>query len=185
MDKEGLSKIDAALLITLLIGVSYGISYVFEWSYQGYYQLPSMFIDLNINTITKSLFLTLLLVGFIWILSHSLTGIIIKTDSLFGDIPPWAILFFIVLALYGAMFLGNFCASIKEEYMVIKQNKELFVVVTTYKDNLVIAPLDIKTETITPEFKLIEMKDMKNTEIIRFEDGLKVKDLKSSKDLKE
>ena len=79
---------------------------------------------------------------------------------------------------------GNIVAEEKENYTVVKQNKELFAVVTTYKDNLVLAPLDMKKESIKPEFHTIEMKDTKNIEVIHFEDGIKVDKLKNSKELK-
>lgn len=176
-------KIDVALLIVLLTGVAYGTAYLFEFNYQAYYKLPIMFIDLNITTLTRSLLFTLLLAGFALILSNFITSLIIKAESPNKDIPVIVFMFFIIFLLGSAFFLGDILASTKEEYMVLKQNEELFVVVTLYNDNLIIAPLDIKTETMSPEFQAIEINSMKETQIINFENGLKVKESKSSKEI--
>ncbi|MCG0050208.1 hypothetical protein [Priestia aryabhattai] len=45
-------------------------------------------------------------------------------------------------------------------------------------------PLDIKKESIKPKFQTIEMKDAKDTEAIRFKDGITVDKVRSSNELK-
>ncbi|KIL72272.1 hypothetical protein [Bacillus badius] len=42
MNREELSKIDAALLIGISTALGYGLSYVYEFNYQAYYYLPSI-----------------------------------------------------------------------------------------------------------------------------------------------
>ncbi|MFB5936448.1 hypothetical protein ACE8FZ_24670 [Peribacillus frigoritolerans] len=93
--------------------------------------------------------------------------------------------FVIVIALMtvASTLLGDYTASHTEEYLVIKQKEHLFVAVTSYKDSLIIAPLDLEKESITPTFKAIEMKELKDAETIHFENGLKVEDVRNSKDL--
>lgn len=175
-------KLDIALLIVLLTGIAYATAYLFEFSYQAYYKLPIVFIDLNINTLTRSLLFTLLAAGIVFLISNFITSIIIKDESPITDIPVLVFMIIIGFLLVSAFFLGYFFASTKEEYMVLKQNDDLFVVVTSHSGNLIIAPLNIKTETMSPEFQAIEIKSMKDTQIITFEKGLKVKELKSSKE---
>lgn len=176
-------KIDITLLIVLLTGVAYAIAYTFEFSYQDYYKLPRVFIDLNITTLTRSLFVTLLGACLIFLLLNIIT--ITKIKLSIKDISVIILMLFIILLIAGALIMGKLSASQKEEYMVLKKNKELFVVVTSYSGNLIIAPLDIKTETMSPEFQAVEITSMKDTQIITFKNGLKVKELKSSKEFKE
>ncbi|MGR6342649.1 hypothetical protein ACU5CE_33460 [Priestia megaterium] len=178
-------NIDMTLIIVFLTGLAYGTTYIYQRIFQAYYKLPTMFIDLNINTLTGTLFFIILGLTLILIVSSFLTNLILKNDStFFEDIPLWVLLSLSLFAVFGAIVGGHEVAEKKENYMVVKQNKEFFAVVTTYKDNLVLAPLDIKKESIKPKFHTIEMKDAKNAEVIHFEDGIKVDKLKSSKELK-
>ena len=178
-------KMDVTLLIVLLTALAYGATYIYERTYQAYYQLPTEFIDLNINTLTGSLFFIILVVAMNLIIATFLTSLILKLEApFFENIPVGFLIFVCLLIIAAATFGGHIVALKKEEYMVVKQKEELFVVVTSYKDNLVIAPLDIKKETMKPKFQIIEMKDAKDTEVINFENGIKVDKLKSSKELK-
>ncbi|WHX59889.1 hypothetical protein [Peribacillus frigoritolerans] len=183
--ETGNSKIDVTLIIVFLTGIAYVLAYTFEFSYQNYYHLPKMFIDLNINTMTHSLFVIISILGLMCFVSFSITDFFLKSSPTWGSIPPFAVVAYSLIALAIATLGGSFFASNKEEYFVLKQNKELFIVVTPYKDNLVIAPLDIETDTMTPKFQVIEMKAIKDTEVIKFKEGLNIEDLKSSKNLKE
>ncbi|MEK4626541.1 hypothetical protein MKY06_30050 [Priestia sp. FSL P4-0332] len=178
-------KIDVTLLVVLLTALAYGATYIYERTYQAYYQLPTEFIDLNINTLTGSLFFIILVVAIDIILGVVLTTLILKLkDPFFENVPIGFFIFVCLMIITAATFGGHIVALKKEEYMVVKQKEELFVVVTSYKDNLVIAPLNIKTDTIKPKFQTIEMKSAKDSEIINFEDGIKVDKLKNSKELK-
>ncbi|MGE1115675.1 hypothetical protein ACQJ0K_28545 [Priestia megaterium] len=178
-------KIDVTLLIVLLTGLAYGTAYIYEYSFQAFYQLPTVFIDLNINTITGSLFYLILAVTGILIISSFFTTLIMKLKGpFFVNIPLWVLIYFSLMVIVAAVIMGYGLAKDKEEYMVLKQKEELFVVIKSYKDNLVIAPLDIEKETIKPKFQTIDMKDAKDTEVINFENGIKVDKLKSSKELK-
>ena len=178
-------KIDIALIIVFLTGLAYGTTYIYQRSFQSYYELPTMFIDLNINTLTGSLFFIILGVTIFLILLSFITTLILKLKGpFFVDIPLWVLIYFSGAIIVGAVVSGHVVAKKTQDYMIVKQKEGLFVVVTTYKDNLVIAPLDIKKETVKPKFQTIEMKDAKDTEVIHFEDGIKVDKLKSSKELK-
>ncbi|WP_249659392.1 hypothetical protein [Lysinibacillus fusiformis] len=179
-------KIDIALLIVLFTGVVYGTAYIFEYNYHDYYRLPVEFIDLNITTITGTLLPILLVAGALFSLGNYIVYFFFnKIEN-----PPLMLQFIILIGvssilLFAGFIMGGNRASTKEEYMILKHEEELFVVVTSYSDNLIIAPLDINTETISPEFQAIEIKSMKETQIITFEGGLKVKEIKSSKEFKE
>jgi len=178
-------KIDMALIIVFLTGLAYASAYAYELSYQKYYQLPTVFIDLNATTLTSSLLLVAMIAMMVFIISTFVTSLFIKpSDSFFENIPMPVFLVGSVFILLFALFIGDTIASQKEKYMVLKQKEELFVVVLAYKDNLVIAPLDIKRDTIKPKFQTIEMKDAKDTEVINFEHGIKVDKARSSKELK-
>ncbi|MCI2257234.1 hypothetical protein L2D08_23260 [Domibacillus sp. PGB-M46] len=97
----------------------------------------------------------------------------------------------VVLALIAALFVivfkvGTYVASEKSEYMIINQETgDPYVAVAYFKDLVVVARLDVENESITPNFKTIELKELKDTEIVYFENGLKVEKVKSSQDLKE
>ncbi|GAB1799080.1 hypothetical protein [Priestia megaterium] len=178
-------KLDVALIIVFLTGIAYVLAYVYEFSYQAYYGLPRVFIDLNITTITSSLMMIGAILSFLFgIINFVLALFTVKSTSIFNNMSILILMALTALLICLATFLGSFFASHKEQYMVVKEKKELFVVVTTYKDNLVIAPLDIKKETIKPKFKAIEMKDADETEVINFKNGIKVDKLKSSNEFK-
>ncbi|PFU64059.1 hypothetical protein COK90_08885 [Priestia megaterium] len=172
-------KIDIALIIVCLTGLAYGATYTYQHTFQAYYELPTMFIDLNINTLTSSVFLVIMLITVSCLLMHFTIRKISAQEIHVGFLVSLGL---IVIVL--AMYCGYASAATKKEYMIVKQEKELYVVVTPYKDNLVIAPLDIKNNTIKPKFQTIEMKDAKDTEIIKFEHGITVKKLKNSNELK-
>lgn len=98
----------------------------------------------------------------------------------------WFVLYFLIfisLFAFGTIKLGEYNASERKDYMVIKQKEHLFVAITSYQDSLILAPLDLEKESMTPKFKTIEIKELKDAEMIRFENGLKVEDVKNSKDL--
>ncbi|MBD8115019.1 hypothetical protein [Priestia megaterium] len=178
-------KIDVALLIVFLTGLAYGTTYIYQYAFLHHYKLPAMFIDLNTNILTGTLFPLILLILAILMYIAYIMLIIKGKGSFFKSENLWTfLLLFCLMAPFGAFMVGASYAEKKEEYIVIKQNKELFVVLTAYKDNFVIAPLDIKKETIKSKFQTIEMKSAKDSEIIKFEHRIKVDKLRNSKELK-
>jgi hypothetical protein len=202
-DKNKPFKPDPAITILVLTAFGYGITYVYETGYKSYYKLPAMFIDLSINSMTPTLSLIFIIFAFIyaiWIwlkLMYSLFSEDIPlrffkfTNSTFFKLGRnnikmlsviWTFFFMTVFFNFTDNF-GESAASNQTDYMVIKQEEKLFVAVTSYKDSLIIAPLDLEKEAITPTFKAIEMKDLKDAETIHFKNGLKVEDVKNSKDL--
>ncbi|MCG0050207.1 hypothetical protein [Priestia aryabhattai] len=134
-------KIDVALLIVFLTGLAYGTTYIYQFFFLHYYHLPAMFIDLNTNILTGTLFPLILLITAILMYIGFIMVIVKGKGSFFESKKLWTIpLGACFIALGGAWIVGGTYPEKKEEYMVIKQNKELFVVITSYKDNLVIAP---------------------------------------------
>jgi hypothetical protein len=75
----------------------------------------------------------------------------------------------------GVHYLGYYTASKKENYMVIIEEENFFIVVTSYKDSMILAPYDLEKELITPTYKAIEIKELKDARMVHFENGLKVK----------
>lgn len=202
-----LSKIDAGIVILILPAISYGMAYLFIRGHIKYYKLPGMFIDLNVNTITPILFVFFLLSLIVFVLWGSIFSLLkivpIKIKKLFRMRPSvtpleksldfiFSLFFFVFLVfllIEGIEDLGKFDASLEKEFMVIKQKEhqeeKLFVGVTFYKDSIIIAPLNLEKESITPKFKAIELKELKDAEMVHFENGLKIEDIKNSKDLTE
>jgi hypothetical protein len=66
--------------------------------------------------------------------------------------------------------------------LVIQKKEGLFVGLTSFKGLLVIAPLDVQKESMTPKFTTIEMNELKDAEVVYFENGLKVEDVKNIND---
>jgi hypothetical protein len=186
MNGEKLSKIDAALIIGIITILGYGTAYCYQYGYQSYYKLPPSFIDLSINTLAKPLFFT----------SITLQLVITAVDILFRKrriimtikgLIKKSILFTICiigLAVLTSNFLGLGEASIKHSYLVVKQKEGLYVEVIPYKDGMIIAPLNQQTQKMEPKFRYIETKDLKDTEMVNFEHGLKVKSIRNSNELK-
>ncbi|MEY2363231.1 hypothetical protein R6U76_19835 [Lysinibacillus capsici] len=130
-------KIDITLLIVLITGAAYGVAFLFEYSYQSYYKLPTVFIDLNITTLTKSLSYTLIAVGVLFSILNFIVFLIslffsfkIEVDTLMKQVSLLVLVFTILMLI--AFVYGEHKASIKEEYMILKHEEELYVVVTSY-----------------------------------------------------
>ncbi|WP_284036567.1 hypothetical protein [Neobacillus sp. 114] len=107
-----------------------------------------------------SLFCLLLLGGFIFNSGRVLNAII--------PIGIFLVLFYFkkyitaVVTLLAGMIvitysLGTANAAGQFEHLLIKDGKETLVVVNTYDDNYIAAPVDLKRKLITPEFEFIEM----------------------------
>lgn len=73
----------------------------------------------------------------------------------------WSIL--IVVVMTGAYFLGKQKAHKKEDYFVIEWEKgQNYVVLNEFDKQFIIAPIDLQSKTITPQFQFIEMKSDKD-----------------------
>jgi hypothetical protein len=200
-----LSKIDSTIIIAILTVLLYGIACAYQVSYKGYYKLPAMFIELNINTITPTLMTVFIYFASICALGYAMKFFFLAflttfipsrfidkfTQSEFikfmrptiNEMLPFLLSLLLVFMFLGAIYKGDEEASGKKEYMVIKQTDGLYVEVSSYKDLIVIAPLDLKKESMVPKFKTIEMKELKDGEMVYFENGLKVEEMRNSKDL--
>lgn len=185
-----LSKVDASIIIIILTAYSYATAYNYQKSFNDYYHLPSIFIDLNISTMIGPL-----LTSFTYILSWCILGFFVFPIFL-GDfmadfkeefqslIVIIAVIIGMAWLLFNAGYTGEFKAGVKTDYPVIrqeeKQEEKLFIVVASYKDSIIIAPLDLEKESMTPKFKVMEMKELKDVEMVYFKMGLHVEDIKNS-----
>ncbi|MFF2500174.1 hypothetical protein [Peribacillus sp. NPDC058075] len=192
---------DPAITILILTVVSYGLVYVYQRGYKSYYKLPETFIEIDTNTMTSylfSAFVLFILLAATWEWTKVAYFLLVRLRPIERFVQseyinafrrvstPFAVFITVIILMIAASsVLGQYTASNTEEYMVIKEKEHLFVVITSYKDSLIIAPLDLEKESITPTFKAIETKELKDAETIHFENGLKVKDMRNSKDLTE
>lgn len=103
--------------------------------------------------------------------------IIIKGGNNFHVIVL-CMVFFIVLSSAATM-LGEKDASEKEMYMVIAGENPL-VIIESYKDGIILAPIDLEKKLIIPEFQVIETKSTITSPVkfksMIFEGGLRVKE---------
>jgi hypothetical protein len=81
----------------------------------------------------------------------------------FKDLIFWTLIFFLISAY--ASGIGE--AANKNYHVLIEQDNTTYVVLETYKEYYIVAPVDIKKKKIIPKYKLVEMKDkditIKNT----------------------
>ncbi|MFJ5750439.1 hypothetical protein ACIP97_17970 [Peribacillus frigoritolerans] len=184
-----LSKIDASIIVIALTVISYGIAFTFQNASKKYYHLPSMYTEITIDTMITPLTIIFTILFFILWVGY------VSVKIFFSELPSYSLKYkqfsrflfglVVICVILGIDKLGETMTAKKEDYMVIRQEEKLFVAVTSYKDSIILAPLDLEKESITPKFKAIEMKELKNAEMIRFENGLKVEDIKNSKDITE
>lgn len=72
----------------------------------------------------------------------------------------------LLIALGDAFLYGGMRGESTTEYLILNQGeKDSFVVLRTYQEQLIIAPVDLKKKIITPEYQLIEMKSDKENKI--------------------
>lgn len=181
--KDKNKPIDTGIIIIILTAASYALAYAYQVTYMRFYHLPHTFVEMNLTNMIVPLSVTFCLLFFFCLLIY----IIVRLFSVkFSDLG--FSFYFIFAGILGAAFtIGLLHAKVagnaREEYMVITEKEHLFVVITSYKDSIIIAPLDLEKESITPKFKAIETKELKDAETIHFENGLKVEDVRNSKDL--
>jgi len=72
----------------------------------------------------------------------------------------------VLIALGVAFLYGGMRGESTTEYLILNQGeKHPFVVLRTYQEQLLIAPVDLKKKIITPEYQLIEMKSDKENKV--------------------
>ncbi|MGG3448612.1 hypothetical protein ABER98_01625 [Domibacillus aminovorans] len=193
MIKEHFSKLDAALILAILAACSYALVYQLHVGYLGYYGLGSPFIELNISTMTPALLIVLIVFSIIILIANIIWNILFskmkhnskvtkshskisfETKSMLTLLISFVIIQSTMEITSG---LGKSMAESRSDYFVINQDNRLYVDLVYYKDLIVIAPVDIKSATVSPNYKVIEMKSLKNAEAVEFIDGLKLKKAK-------
>jgi len=63
----------------------------------------------------------------------------------------------LLIGVFISAGMGDYFARTKDSYLIIN-NPDPMVVIDTYKDYFIIAPVDLKNKTISPKFQLIEIK---------------------------
>ena len=64
------------------------------------------------------------------------------------------------------VMLGSKVAAEKEDYLIMEStNDQNFVVINTYKDKFIIAPVNLEKKEITPKFQFIDMKSDKDNKV--------------------
>lgn len=94
-------------------------------------------------------------------LIFSLFVAIIATGALFYFVfsRKWVLasIFFIGLVIYTARLGGQVVASNQTEYLVTQTPKP-YVVIDTYKDSLIVMPVDLEKKVILPEYRFVDQK---------------------------
>jgi len=204
MSREGLSKLDIATTLAILTAYSYGLSYAVQLQKCKYYRIPDMFIDLNINALTKTGFWALLVFIIISFTLFSLfAGAGNRLEHLREDpnivinlllvkikkhIPDRASASLVLTVLFFLPFLfatifGQLSAYTKDKYMIVKEKEDYFIAVGSYKENVIFAPFNNEKQSMKPKFRLVEFKELKNVEVITLKWPLKVDELRNVKKL--
>jgi len=69
----------------------------------------------------------------------------------------------LILLLVGAFLMGRDGVKSTEEWYVIDNHKKQdYVILQPYKEQFIIAPVNLKKKTITPKFQIIDMKSENN-----------------------
>lgn len=99
---------------------------------------------------------------------------IIKND-LKSAIVLIFVVFFTFITFSGLLGVSN--AKKQKDYYILKHQNKIYVVVDSYSDKVIIAPIDLKTNTIEKKFQIIESKSSLKEPIlfekIRINDGIK------------
>ncbi|WP_284036566.1 hypothetical protein [Neobacillus sp. 114] len=66
-----------------------------------------------------------------------------------------------------AYVFGSEAASDKRDFLIIEEGSKNLVVLNVYKNQYITAPVDFKTQTISPEFQIIKLTSTRNKEILR------------------
>jgi hypothetical protein len=71
-------------------------------------------------------------------------------------IVTWTLIFLLI----SSFSIGLSDATTNREYVILEMDKTKYVIIETYKEYYIIAPVDIKKKKIAPNYKLVEMKDL-------------------------
>jgi hypothetical protein len=101
-----------------------------------------------------------------WYYIQFVTYICLTIRVLTWEISP-GMLFVIVAALIMFIFISKIWgfheSASKENYTILeKSNNQKYVVINSFKDMLIIEPVNLKTKVITPNFEFIELKSEKD-----------------------
>ncbi|MEK4822846.1 hypothetical protein [Priestia sp. FSL R5-0680] len=61
-----------------------------------------------------------------------------------------------LISITWANHIGEFNASHKENYLILKDNKQDYAVLSNYNDSFIIAPVNLHTKSIEPKFQIID-----------------------------
>jgi hypothetical protein len=83
-----------------------------------------------------------------------------------------AILIFVVSSGFSYIY-GFTMAAVNEKYILVEENKKTFISLTVYNEQFILAPFNKQTKEFSNEYKLMELKDVKNfkqekTGVIKF-----------------
>ncbi|MFE4430435.1 hypothetical protein ACFRH9_25955 [Peribacillus butanolivorans] len=185
ISKEQLSKLDATIYIMVLTAVSYGIAYSYLISFYNYYNLPSMFIDINLNTIVKPLLMSFTSLFILGAIINYLYKYLSKILSMLNGSLTWIVIGLIIIYSFViAGKIGEYSASMRSNYTVLKHDSKLYITVSSYKDSIIIAPYNNNNQSISPKFTSIDISDLNNAETIQFPKGLKVQAPKNDSELR-
>ncbi|TCW42853.1 hypothetical protein EC917_1553 [Bacillus thuringiensis] len=96
-----------------------------------------------------------------------------------NDLKSAIVLIFVVFFTFITFsgLLGVSHAKKQKDYYILKHQNKIYVVVDSYSDKVIIAPIDLKTNTIEKKFQIIESKSSLKEPIlfekIRINDGIK------------
>jgi hypothetical protein len=76
-----------------------------------------------------------------------------------------AILIYVVSSAFSFIY-GYSIASVTKKYILVEENKATFISLTVYNEQFILAPFDKHTMNFRNEYKLMDMKDVKNFEMV-------------------
>ncbi|QKG85242.1 hypothetical protein GXN76_12665 [Kroppenstedtia pulmonis] len=193
------------LLLAALTGLGYFSAYLSDIAYKKHFQIPSMYVEVHINSIILSVCIIIITL-FMAYLSTVVEGLRRYGKFLFSFFIPGAIavivgmklefnihwadwwqylvlylvhsgllycffhyanrknrlsmtisvslLIFLIISV--AIWCGHIIAKNQSHFLVSKTPSPV-IVVDTYKDTLVIAPVNMKTGTVTPKYQFVHL----------------------------
>lgn len=97
---------------------------------------------------------------FLGLITSFLVGLLIKFYKK-SNYVYMTILIYFFFSLF-TYTLGYILASATTEHIIVKDNNKTFVALTIYKEQFLLAPLDINSKIYSNEYNLIEIKDISN-----------------------
>ncbi|PTX55186.1 hypothetical protein C8P63_12166 [Melghirimyces profundicolus] len=201
------------LLLAGITGLGYFSAYMSDVGYKTYFGIPSMFVEINLNSVVLSI-CVMIFTLFISYLCISLPGFRRYGPHLFSVLIPTVIALIIgmklsyslsrenfglilflfllhaaflflffhlaqkqrrmtnvaavtilsVLMISVSYFSGSTIAK-NQEYYLVSNSKDPLVVIDTYKDALLVAPLDPGSRTLKPDYRFIHLESDLNEKL--------------------